>query len=365
MPDLVVINDLNGISLSDDATAGATSQVQIAKTGVFRDPRYGKFSITQADFDKWIKNFNTLSKADGRLGIPVDVDHSPEKQGTTEAAGWVTALSKKGDQLWATVEWNDLGVELVRNKRYAYLSPSYQNNLADETGKTHGTALVGVGLTNRPFLSMATISLSADWTFAVETEEDRGDSQSVMPDFTNIATKIGLASDADETAILSKVTELLARPEKAPETVDLAAAAAAEGQVLLSQDRLTALAADAKAGVEAKQELHTMKFLNAFNTMVEDGRGVPAQQEHYRKVFDLDADTGIAMMASAPKILNTELKGSGAQTTSLARSVNREAEGAHVDEDRLALHERATVLSAEHNIDYSDAVIMAADEMGA
>src|SRR3954464_6650569 len=105
-----------------------TSRVQIAKTGSFVDPRYGKFKITREHFSKWIGNFQTLDSPEkGRMGLPVDVDHSPEKQGTTEAAGWVKSLDTLGadgktataNELWATVEWNTLGQELIRDKRYA------------------------------------------------------------------------------------------------------------------------------------------------------------------------------------------------------------------------------------------------------
>lgn len=161
-----------------DATQ-VRSRVQVAKTGSFEDPRYGKFSITPADLRKWMANFQTLSVSGGRMGLPIDVDHSPEKKGTTEAAGWVKSLDTMGPdgktptpgELWADVEWNVLGQELIREHRYAYLSPSYQHNYRDENGRAHGTALVGVGLTNRPFLQMATVSLSKVM-FATEVDAE-------------------------------------------------------------------------------------------------------------------------------------------------------------------------------------------------
>jgi hypothetical protein len=57
MPALLVLADApESFTLSQDK---ATSWVQIAKTGKFSDPRYGKFSITEGDFDKWIRNFDS------------------------------------------------------------------------------------------------------------------------------------------------------------------------------------------------------------------------------------------------------------------------------------------------------------------
>lgn len=166
------------------------SWVQVAKTGSFSDPRYGKFKITLADFNKWINNFQA-DVGHGPLGLPVDVDHSPEKKGDTEAVGWVKNLERRGDQLWAFVQWNPVGKELIAEKRYGYISPSYNPNYKDENGRQHGTAMVGIALTNRPFLSMATVNLS-EFTFARRhvPPKDTGDSVGLNP---------GDTTDLDDT----------------------------------------------------------------------------------------------------------------------------------------------------------------------
>lgn len=156
-----------------EAADAAESWVQIAKTGRFKDPRYGTFSITRADFARWLKNFTALSIGDGREGLPVDRDHSPEKKGDTEAVGWVKQLEQRNDEMWAKVVWNPLGKELIAERRYAYISPSYSNDLQIETGEKVGTALVGIALTNRPFLQMATVNLSA-FTFAKSGGDNKG-----------------------------------------------------------------------------------------------------------------------------------------------------------------------------------------------
>jgi phage I-like protein len=98
----------------------------------------------------------------------------PEKKGETEAVGWLVELEKRanGTQLWAKAEWNDLGKTLVSDRRYAYISPTYTGNYEDEHGNKHGTALLGVALTNRPFLTMATVTLSKNSLIATEDSEE-------------------------------------------------------------------------------------------------------------------------------------------------------------------------------------------------
>lgn len=191
------------VTLAADAD---TSWIQIAKVGTFKDPRYGVFSITLSDFAKWIKNFSEFSLAEGHLGLPVDVDHSPEKKGDTEAVGWVKELEKRADELWGQVQWNSLGKELIADKRYAYISPSYSDNYQDEQGRKHGAALLGVALTNRPFLQMATVNLS-QFDFAssqkpktAKTSDDADDVGLSNEDLTDLDSYMCDVSEPDRMA---------------------------------------------------------------------------------------------------------------------------------------------------------------------
>lgn len=358
MPELQVINDVpEELTL---AAGKVTSRIQIAKTGVFKDPRYGTFKITLSDFQKWIKNFNDLNKADDRLGLPIDVDHRPETQGNTEAAGWVTGLTVDGQTLWATAEWNDLGQELVKNKRYAYISPSYVANYKDEHGKEHGTALLGVALTNRPFLSMATVSLSK--LHNTTTESYIPDE---MPFPVTILNALGLGADAEEATVLSKITELLAKPE--PQTKTLADMAKAEGMMLLTADNYATLAQQAAEGSAAAASLKEQRFELAFTTALNDPKGarvVPAQKDDLKKLYDVDADTCISLIASFPSVVNAQPGGSGGDslTVSLSKS---EVEDFDIDEDMVNLDRKAQeLMTADSNLDYGKAVQLAASQMG-
>lgn len=363
MPSLSVIVDTpDTVTLAGDR---AVSQVQIAKTGAFKDPRYGTFKITLADFSKWIANFSQLNKSEDRLGLPVDVDHAPETRGDTEAAGWITNLSIKGNELWATVEWNDLGKELVGNRRYAYLSPSYVAHFKDEQGKDHGTALLGVALTNRPFLTMATVSLSKA-QYAEEVADTTSNEQE-MPELKNIAEKLGLAADADEATILSKLAEVTA-PKPEPTVKTLASMAAAEGMVVLSTEQHDSLTSNATKGADAAKQLSQMRFEGAFDKALAAGRVLPAQKETMLSFYEMDADKTLSMIEDLPQVVNTTPIGSGGgndANVGAQLSVDmRETEYGTPDEDRIKLHNRAVQLESEQKLSYGDAIVAAAQELG-
>jgi phage I-like protein len=359
-----------------------TSRVQIAKTGSFVDPRYGKFKITREHFSKWIGNFQTLDSPEkGRMGLPVDVDHSPEKQGTTEAAGWVKSLDTLGadgksaspNELWATVEWNTLGQELIRDKRYAYLSPSYQFDYKDEEGHAHGTALVGVGMTNRPFLSMATVSLCAAFATLDEDplpgEPERpdqsgsstrpsqfADTPGVMTDFTkNLAKALNLAEDSSEESLLSAVQSASAQPEPDKDSIDLSKVAEDQGKVLLSKDQLTALSEDAAAGREASKQLHLSKFTAAFEAAVSKGQATPAQKDTMQELYLLDDAKVLKLLDEAPAAVPVQPKGS----TGAVLASDNEFEGYQVDEDAKLLHDRTMAISLGRKLGYADALVLA------
>jgi phage I-like protein len=365
MPALLVVADApDEVTLSQGK---ATSWVQIGKTGKFSDPRYGKFSITESDFDRWIKNFSTLNKSAGRLGLPIDVDHSPEKKGETEAAGWLTDLEKRqnGTELWAKAEWNDLGKTLVADRRYAYISPSYTADYVDESGKSFGTALLGVALTNRPFLAMATVTLSKHG--AQELSEDADgepapldNHQEDMPELKKIALALGLSEDADETTILAKLSEQ--KPE-APGPINLDELAQSQGKVLMSADQLNVLVADAQAGRAAQTTLAETRFATAFNLAVDKGGALPADEETYKTLYSVKPDEAIKLLESAAErggALNVAPRGGsgavGDDLTTLASDMVDPLNQFGVDKESLKLHNRAMQLSTEHNIDYAAAL---------
>lgn len=348
-----------------------TQEIELAKTGTFKDPRYGKFAITKAHFQKWIANFKELSIADGRLGIPIDIDHSPMKKGETKAAGWVKSLRVVGDRLLGTVEWNELGSELVKDRQYAYISPEYAHDYKDEGGEAHGTMLVGAALTNRPFLRMATVSLSDDpieftiaASAAVEVEDEpSSDTHDHMPLIDDIKLKLGLAADADDASVLQAITT-------PAEQKTLDAMAKDEGKVVLDAEAFGKLTADATAGADAAKSLAEMRFDTAWTTALDAGKVVPAQKDAFKEQYDALPDSTLTILDALQPAVNvkprgTTTGGSGSgEGPQVAEHVLSEAGDNPVDPMRAAIATRAdAILLEKPSLSYFDAVTLAEREL--
>jgi hypothetical protein len=123
-----------------------------------RDPRYGKFAIKQSDVDGWRRNLDEVFG--GRVAI--DFDHSSDRGRGTKAAAWITGIGQEGKLVTANVEFTPSGAKAVRDGDYKMISPTFVQNYVDEHGISHGRALLGAALTNRPVLrkDMPVLSLS-------------------------------------------------------------------------------------------------------------------------------------------------------------------------------------------------------------
>lgn len=362
------------------SASGARARVQVAKLGKFKDPRYGNFSITLDHFAKWKENFKLLHGGEGKVGMPVDRDHLPEKRGETEAVGWITALDNMGqdgktstpDELWAAVEFNSLGQELVKDKRYAYISPTYHPNYADEGGRTYGTTMVGVALTNRPFLDMACISLSHAGTAVMETTSDSPRQMPTLNVTKELLTALGVAEDkvptildaADPAAALAAATAAKPTPtvtSPAPGDIDLKQLAKDQGLVVIDATTLTTLTAQAASGAAVAVELAATKFDTAFTGAVNKGSVLPAAKPTFELAYEHDPEGTLKMLTDLPAVVNVTAQGSGARpsvaagASALAREVGDE-KGWEVDDERDELHRKALSLSQEHNISYDEAI---------
>jgi phage I-like protein len=358
------------VLLGDGAEGSSvTSRVQVAKTGRFWDPRYGKFSITAAEFTKWMDNFQRVHLAEGRMGMPVDVDHGPEKRGDTKAAGWVVKLDTLGadgktatpSELWATVEWNQLGQDLVGNKVYAYLSPSYQANYRDETGKALGTAMVGIGLTNRPFLKMATVSLDELDEAGIELSDrpgaDPADSPPEMSDFLKRAREaLQLSDDVTEDKVLEAIAAKAAETTPAPTTKTLAELAKEQGAVVLSEDQFTGMQAEIAKGVEASKTLAETKRDAAWDKALAETRVVPAQKDSLLAVHDSNPELFFKLLSEAqPQAHTTPVGGTGGGLGVRGDSTELEKDW-EVDPERAELDRKVKALAVSENIDYGVAL---------
>ena len=122
------------------------TEVQVLRAGTFSDAM-GEVTIDLSDLESMVLGFKEKVR---RTDIALDAGH--DTQGP--AYGWVKNLYiVNGIELWATMEYNNEGKEVINDKQYRYLSAEFAFEYTDgETGNTHGTTLFGIALTNRPFV---------------------------------------------------------------------------------------------------------------------------------------------------------------------------------------------------------------------
>ncbi len=129
-------------------------KVPVARIGKWFHPVYKTVEFSQQDFNDIIRNFN-----ENILGYepPLFLGH-PIETSTSQghaAEGFLVNLFQEDDELFSEFEVvNDDTFTDVKKGRFRYSSGEFQRSyVAKETGKQVGTTLVGMALTNRPFLT--------------------------------------------------------------------------------------------------------------------------------------------------------------------------------------------------------------------
>ncbi len=144
------------VGRADGQTQGArvTTNVPVFPEGEVEHPEYGTLTFDPMTLREYVRNWENRVR---KIDVPVDLDHKNE-----DAAGWITNVSyQPGNGVYATVEWNRHGQELLNDKRYRYLSPQFGEYVDEQTGETYKNVLIALTLTNFPFLKqMGPVSLS-------------------------------------------------------------------------------------------------------------------------------------------------------------------------------------------------------------
>jgi phage I-like protein len=155
-----------------DETDLKVSTIQVFRTGKFKHPVYGQFTITPEDLSAMVANFKA-NRPKSPTELVVDYEHmSAMGSQVSPAAGWVKSLEVRGNALFATVEWTDKAAEMVKSREYRFISPEWHMHYRDkESGKDLGPTLMAIALTNRPFIEgMAPVMLSEGVTGQVVTD---------------------------------------------------------------------------------------------------------------------------------------------------------------------------------------------------
>lgn len=124
------------------------NEIRIAVIGDWQGHHNGAFSLSKDDLEQIKTNFDNA-----QVDVVIDLDHKTIYEGTGEAYGWIKELFFKEDELWAKVEWLESGLELIKTKKYKYISPVFLPNTIEQvTAQNIGWTLHSAALTNRPFM---------------------------------------------------------------------------------------------------------------------------------------------------------------------------------------------------------------------
>lgn len=309
---------------------GNTSRTQIFKKGTFDHPWYGLLEFDDEVFDTFIKNFN-----DNVRGIDIQANYGHASY--DEAAGWIKEIVAEGDKLFANIEWTDEAAAKIRAKKWKYISPEFDLAYKDnETGEVYGATIVGVALTNIPFLKgMDQVSSKLN---------ELNDEQ--ITRFMELAK-----SEKDKTMKLEELLEALKNLSEGDKAKVAAAldtsAAQTDGDKALAEENATL-----KAKIE-KQE-REMKF----GELLANEKVVPAQKDAY-----LAGD--MAKFAELAVKINLDEAGSeetpsdddvSDATDSDEGKSDEEITAKNADEAQDKVNELAEKLVNEKKLSYPDAV---------
>lgn len=165
-----MLNELITTTQIDAAEDNMPTELEVLQENAWKNmPGRPDFSISASDLDEFASNVN-----DGiRAGVPINVEHDNDPRFGKQAAGWIksarTKLNASGKKaLFVTPDWNNLGKELVGDKRFRFLSAEFVPRSlggqpdAEGKGMLHNV-LKKVSLTNNPLMKdLPAISASED-----------------------------------------------------------------------------------------------------------------------------------------------------------------------------------------------------------
>jgi cation transport regulator ChaB len=217
----------------DITPARAQTWADSAVVGSWVHPEHGALEITGDMLREFMASFRA-----GILGTdpPVDINHLsmsglPANALDTRAVGFIKDLKiatantpvatredgsiqyEQREHLYALVEWTDEGWDLVSNRKFRYISPAFDTNHEDRrTGEKVGAVLLGIAVTNTPFLTgLAPIVASRVTTAARPPAAAKG---ATMQELIDLVKTLSLGFDALVTKLsaagITKARELAA-----------------------------------------------------------------------------------------------------------------------------------------------------------
>ena len=233
------------------------------------------------------------------LPAPFDYMHASERRrddGTSDeapAAGWIVELNvvreggERAPGVWGRVEWTPRGRSAVAGREYRFQSPAFLHRAGGELVR-----LTSAGLVHKPNLVLT--ALNARGEEKSMTEEQR----------KALCQKLGLAEDADVSAIMARVGAL----DSAHKALN------ARGEVVPRTDLDSALnrarAAEEQLAAQAKSAFCSRRDA-VLDAAQKEGKFPPSSRDFYlglctsgEALAKLEAE-----MRSRPALVSSELQG--------------------------------------------------------
>lgn len=326
------------IILSEAVGEDGLIEVQLLKTGTFKDPRYGKFSITRKMFSEMIDNFKK-----GTRGQEISIDYIHKADDV--AAAWIKELYEKpykdGYGLFAKVKPTGSGKKSLSEEEFKYLSADFDPNYIDnEKGEKHGCVLEGAALTNRPVIKgMQPVQLSEELTGEDANMDGVKPYEEIEIELNEMKNKY------------SPLIKLMEENKMSLEDVLKLIKPSSEGSMAMTEQEQKELA-DAKAeaaALKAEKEAAETKLQlseknSKFDKMLAEGKACEAQRKAYI-AGDMDE---FAKLATKVKFSEdgsgTGHAGDGEDKKDIEDEI-AEAASKMVSEDKIKLSEAIKIVS--------------------
>ncbi len=254
------------------------------------------FEVDRESVAVMVEGFNARG-----VDLVVDYEHQSLNGGQAPAAGWIKELAAQEDGLWARVEWTSQAQEYLRQKEYRYFSPVLK---LDATTR-RPLALMHVALTNVPAMQgVSPLVAKYGGDGSDQNDKPAEEAPQERPELhMEMKSRLGLASEAPEEAVWTKVTEFFREIGKALGLEEGATGAQVHGRL----EGLKAGAAQAealKAKVEAlKSRLLEETARRAVEEALTLGKISPAQRGWALEYCRQDPERFQEFVAGAPKVV--------------------------------------------------------------
>jgi phage I-like protein len=195
--------DLAKVTLNE---ADATTWVHALPFGEYKHPIYGDMVFDASKLGALATSVKSKTRG---VDPDIDYDHKTDPAKGNQAAGWVKDADVRGDGLYLQVTFTPTAAGELKEKKYRYFSADFTDEWTDALGVTHKDVLMGGGLTNRPYMkNLMPVNLS-DLLLG-----EPKDAPEAEVDIAKLRGLLGLAPEADEAAVTSKLAETVASVTK-------------------------------------------------------------------------------------------------------------------------------------------------------